>query len=314
MHIVVLGDLNLDILVDLPLAPEAKAQPSIAGLPICGGELRGRIQVAPGGAAATFSRIASAEGAEVTLIASIGDDLAGRILSRELERDGVRLLGRRSHRRTGVVISAGTAGAASGFDVHTMICDRGANDDLTAETADLLDTGRVDHLHVSGYAFLSPAQREAARAVLHVCSKHRPRIAISVDPPPAVLIEQYGRERFLRELDSVCMLFPNEEEALFLTTSTDAHASAEALASRFRTGAVTLGDRGAVVWDERGVFHLAAAPVIGVHTTGAGDVFAAAFVTAVHTGASASEAGRRAGECGRDWLERRRRFQNGGTP
>ncbi len=312
MHVVALGDLNLDVLVELPLDSGVDAGRSIGALPAGGGELRGWIEVVPGGAAATFARVAAAEGAEVILVACVGDDPAGQILRGELERDGVRLLGRCGRGRTGVVISVGTADSAS--NMHTMICDRGANDDLAPEIVDLLDVGQVDHLHVSGYALLGSAQLEVAHAVMRACSEHHPAIPVSVDPPPAKLIEQVGREWFLRELDRVQMVFPNEEEALLLTASADVQSAVDALASRFQMGAVTLGDRGAVVWDERQVSRIAIAPVASVNTTGAGDAFAAGFVIAVHQGVSAAEVGRRAAECAGRWLERRSQARNRERP
>jgi len=305
MNLVALGDLNLDVHVALPADPPLDDRPVVAGLPSGGGELRARIRITLGGAAATFARVASAEGAAVTLIACAGNDPAGRVLREGLTREGIRLLECRSLRSTGVVISTSMDG--EGNRAHTMICDRGANDDLVAQVANQLEAGAVDHLHISGYAFLSSEQREAAHAVIDACRGDRVRseVPISVDPPPAGLIRAHGRERFLADLRRVSMLFPNEEEALFLTSSNDVAIAIDALAARFRAGAVTLGARGAVVWNEGQQFHVAVDPLDGINVIGAGDAFAAGFVTALHGGASATEAGHRGAACAQRWLTQR---------
>ncbi len=305
MNLVVLGDANLDVLVALPADLRQMSRDDVSGLPLGGGEQRARIYVFPGGAAATFARVAAAEGASVTLIACVGTDPAGRILREDLECEGIRLLSSDSSRSTGVVISTDVAGDVRGR--HTMICDRGANDDMAQDVVGSIPIETLTHLHISGYAFLSPPQREVARAVLEVCTKHPRKITVSVDPPPAALIEAYGRERFSAELDSVDLFFPNEEEARLLTSSADTETAVNVLAARFDTGAVTLGDRGAIAWERGRRSHIPVAALPGVNATGAGDAFAAGFVTSFHTESSAVVAARHGHECARRWLARRNR-------
>lgn len=53
---------------------------------------------------------------------------------------------------------------------------------------------------------------------------------------------------------------------------------------------VTLGSNGADVWVEGGVTHVPTTPVLGVETTGAGDAFMVAYMSARHDGASPVEA------------------------
>jgi len=302
MNLAVLGDLNLDVLVALPADPRRASWDDVSGLPSGGGERRARIQVAPGGAATTFARVAAAEGVHVTLIACVGTDPAGRILREELKREGIRLLSGGSSRTTGVVISTDDGGDVPG--THTMICDRGANDDMEPDVVGELAIETLTHLHISGYAFLSPAQREVARVVLEATTRCPRKITVSVDPPPAGLIKAYGRERFSTELDSVNLLFPNEEEARLLTACADTETAVDVLAARFDAGAVTLGDRGAIAWERGKRSHIPVDALSGVNATGAGDAFAAGFVTSFLVEGSVAAA-RHGNDCARRWLARR---------
>jgi len=85
-------------------------------------------------------------------------------------------------------------------------------------------------------------------------------------------------------------LLVNESEALRLTGAADAETAASALAA---TGAeavvVTLGRRGAVEWAGGTLLHAPAPELDAVDTTGAGDLFAAAYVFADLAGASRDE-------------------------
>jgi sugar/nucleoside kinase (ribokinase family) len=85
-------------------------------------------------------------------------------------------------------------------------------------------------------------------------------------------------------------LLVNEDEALRLTGAEDPESAAVELAA---TGAeavvVTLGYRGAVEWADGTLVHAPAPEVDAVDTTGAGDLFTAAYVFADLAGASRAE-------------------------
>jgi len=75
--IVALGDLMLDIVLRSDACPEE------------GGRCHAGAHVSAGGSAASYAVWAARLGAEVALLAKAGDDLLGRALVRDLEREGV---------------------------------------------------------------------------------------------------------------------------------------------------------------------------------------------------------------------------------
>ncbi len=257
-RIVVLGDLNLDV--------HARAPSDLAP----GEESRNLVRATPGGSGGTFARIAAAHGASVAFIGCVGRDPVGDLLVRSLEAAGVDAVVQRSDRPSGVILSL-EQGAE-----RTMVCSRGANDGIRADRIAPSAVDAADHLHVSGYAFLSPAQRPAVERLIGLA--HERRLSISVDPPPANLIRDHGAERFLDFVPAGAWFFPNRAEGELLTGASEPRAIVDRLAARFDVGALTLGAEGALAWAGDARHARTVDRLDAGDTTGAGDAFAGAFV------------------------------------
>ena len=112
-----------------------------------------------------------------------------------------------------------------------------------------------------------------------------PRLPLS--PPGAQIYVSVGdvdaralAGRRLPDLGGVRALLVNEREAQLLTGLTDPERAAARLAETAPVAIVTLGERGALAAGSEGVVHVEGVPVEAVDTTGAGDLFAAAYVWA----------------------------------
>ena len=281
-RILVLGDLNLDVFVrdDTEVAE--------------GAEVRSVVRAQAGGSAGTFARFAAAHGAEVAFIGTVGEDRVGDLLERSLVDAGVIPHLARSSMPSGVIVALHRGSERS------MICSRGANDDTSVEAIEPELLEAADHLHVSGYALLSEAQWPAVTRAFALAA--RGNASLSVDPPPANLIEAFGVARFLDRIPESCWLFPNETEGRILTGETAHDRIVTRLAIRSEAGALTLGASGSLAWhgDERHA--QTTSPLESVDTTGAGDAFAGAFVASFVALADLTEAHRRAGNAARTRL------------
>jgi ribokinase len=138
---------------------------------------------------------------------------------------------------------------------RTMLPDPGANDAPFGE----IPLG--DHLHVSGYPLLREGPRASALAA--IARAQAAGMTVSVDPASWALLRPGA-------IPAVDLLFPNEQEAELVEGDM----------------VVKLGARGAR-W---GDIHVPAEPVDVVDTTGAGDAFAAGFLSARLRGAGPREA------------------------
>jgi ribokinase len=278
-RLVVLGDVMVDVVcrLDGPLA--------------LGSDAPARIEFRYGGSAANVAAWAAVgeplSSAPPVLAGRIGADERGRAAEAELRATGVDTrLAVDPEQPTGTcVVLVGPDGERS------MVPDPGANDRLA--DGDLPDEVLVRgaHLHLTGYSLVRGGSRPAARSAI---ARARERgMTVSVDPSSAALLSP----GFLDELAGVGVLLPNLEEAVALSGEEDAERAARVLARHVPEAVVTLGAGGALWTDGRSVCRAAAvAPAhgsgegcdgagVGLDTTGAGDAFAAGFLSARLSGA-----------------------------
>jgi ribokinase len=246
-RVVVLGDVMVDVVTvhDGPIAP--------------GSDTPSQIALRPGGAGANVAAWLARAGTGVALCGRTGDDALSRIALRDL--DGVDLyVTPDPQHATGMCIVLVAPGGE-----RTMLPDPGANDALAPADVpdDLLVEGGV--LFVSGYTLLRPGSRPAALDAMARAREAGMRIA--VDPASAAPLA--ADPAFLDRARPVDLLLPNALES-------------EALGELRGVGewVVTSGADGARWSDGARTASVRAVPVDDVvDTTGAGDAFAAGFLS-----------------------------------
>ncbi len=209
-----------------------------------------QISVQGGGSAANTAAWAASIGTDVALVCRVGDDDRGRAAVAELRGVDVHATAD-PERPTGTCIVLVEPGGE-----RTMLPDPGAND------APLGEIPLGDHLHVVGYALLRHGPRASALAAIE-----RARAAgmtVSVDPSSWALLRPGA-------IPPVDLLLPNEREA--------EHLDGGEMVVKLGAGGARWGD-----------VHVPAEPVEVVDTTGAGDAFAAGFLSARLSGAERREA------------------------
>ncbi len=160
---------------------------------------------------------------------------------------------------------------------RTMFVDRAANGRLSNEDlpADVLDG--VAWLHLTGYSFFDDAVRAV---VLDLLARARAAgCGVSVDPSSAGFLARAGAEAFLGWVAGADVLLPNLIEGRFLTGLEDPDEVGAALAERFPAVVLTLGAAGASLTTGGTATHVDPVPASVVDTTGAGDAFAAGFLS-----------------------------------
>ena len=144
----------------------------------------------------------------------------------------------------------------------------------------------LDGLHFTGYSFLRPEPRPAAlhaRALLRAGS---PAAFCSLDPNPGHLLARAGPAWFRALIAGlgVDLLLPNREEGALLAGADDPPSIVDRLLALAPLVVLTLGAEGCLVGWGAERRHVPAWPGPVVDTTGAGDAFAAGFVTAYLAG------------------------------
>jgi sugar/nucleoside kinase (ribokinase family) len=218
-----------------------------------GSDTDAHISVRGGGSAANVAAWAASLGTPVVFGCRVGDDDRGRNAVAALRGVDVRAEVD-PERPTGTCVVLVEPGGE-----RTMLPDAGANDGPLPE----IEPG--DHLHVVGYALLRDGPRASALAAIE--RARAASVTVSVDPSSWALLR-------MGAIPPVDILLPNAAEAALLSDHP-------------RGSLVTkLGPDGARWGDVR----VPAEPVEAVDTTGAGDAFAAGFLSARLEGAGPREA------------------------
>jgi sugar/nucleoside kinase (ribokinase family) len=206
------------------------------------------LHATPGGAAITAIGLARL-GLRTAIAAPLGDDLPGELVRRQLEVEGV-------------VCAGATAGRTP---VAAVLPVGGERAFVTFEPATVIDPSAVERLRpravVAGLDALELA-RDGVSVYAGAGHRDAERHASSL---PAGL----GNAR---------ALLVNRAEALLLTGERDADDAALALAAIVATAVITLGAEGAVAAEDEELVTVAAPQANPRDTTGAGDLFMAAYV------------------------------------
>jgi sugar/nucleoside kinase (ribokinase family) len=247
-----------------------------------GSDTPARIRVGGGGSGANTAAWLAFAGAPVTLVGAVGADPAGEARVRELASAGVACAVPVKEAATGAVV------VLSGGAERTMLADRGANLLLTPADVDagaaLAPAAR--HLHLSGYALLDGASREAGRYALAAAAARG--LTTSVDAASAAPLRGLP---FLAWVRGVDLLLANADEAATLVGPGAPDVLARRLASGVAHAVVKCGPDGAVWASAHGpVVAVPAEPAEVVDPTGAGDAFAAGLLAAWLAGAEPGEA------------------------
>ena len=205
----------------------------------------------PGGSGSNFSVAAKTLGASVTLYTAVGTGHFSKLIKEELERLGIRIHGIRKEGEQSLIFIASTP---KGKVMYSL---KGASHKLLPE--DLPDTLNGDVIHVAS---------KPSNFVFKYSGKGR----LSYSPGPHVF--QTELEMMLESIKKSDIVFLNESEARHLNMYPHPIVMPKELL------VVTLGEKGSVVFLRDSAYYVEPFKVdTVVDTTGAGDVYAAAFLT-----------------------------------
>lgn len=261
-RIIVVGDVMTDVIV-VPEGPLVR-----------GSDRRASIRSRPGGSGANQAIWLGSMGTRVSFVARVGaadkPHLEAYFKGFHVEP----ILIADALLQSGVLVTIVDQDGERSF-----LTDRGAN--LALAPSDmpvwlLDDTGLV---LVSGYSFFAEVPRNA---VQWLAEEARGRgIPLAVDAASAGFLDEVGPANFLGWTAGTELLFCNTDEARALAGTDELEAQTRVLGSHYARVVIKRGALGAVLGDASGVNVSLPAPSVKViDTTGAGDAFAAGFITA----------------------------------
>ncbi|WP_433057601.1 carbohydrate kinase family protein [Dactylosporangium sp. CS-033363] len=258
MSVLVIGDVVTDILT-VHEGPLAIGSDTIAA-----------VRIAGGGSAANTAVWLAAAGSAVAFAGVAGEDEPGDARLAELHQAGVTTSVRRVPG-----VATGTVVVLTSDAERTMFTDRGANRLLArADVERALDLPGLRHLHLSAYVLFDPDCAPAGRFAL--AEARRRGFTTSLDAASAAPLEQLGGADFLSSVPRPSLLFANLDEARVLGSADPADLRHLADGVIVKSGAAGASWAGANDTASAPGRRLAAI----VDPTGAGDAFAAGFLTA----------------------------------
>jgi sugar/nucleoside kinase (ribokinase family) len=233
------------------------------------------IEVSGGSAANTTVGVVSL-GGRAAFIGRVADDDFGEIYRHDLMTAGVHFaatVAADSAEATGRCLVIVTPDAQ-----RTMCTFLGAGRNLEPSTVDDSIVAASQVLYLEGYLWDEPSAKLAFLHAADVAHQFGRQVALTLSDPFCV---ERHRAAFLDLVAGhVDILFANEPEIRSLYEVADFDTAIAKVASHCSVAAITRSEHGSVVVDGTGERHaVAAVPTTVVDTTGAGDLYAAGFLT-----------------------------------
>jgi fructokinase len=241
---------------------------------------------ASGGSVANTCAVAAALGARVAFLGKVAEDTMGEAFRREITGHGV-------HYPTAplqaAVPTARCLILVTPDGQRTMNTYLGAGGEFGLDDLDETVIAASAVTYFEGYLFDPPAAQAAFAEAAKMARAAGQRTALSLSDPFCVDRHRDGFRRLIAE--GIDILFANEAEICALYERGDFAEAAVEAARDVKLAVLTQSEAGSVILHEGNQIRVPATPVTVVDTTGAGDAYAAGFLTALTRGETLHAAG-----------------------
>jgi len=243
-------------------------------------------QESSGGSVANSCAVAAALGARAAYLGKVADDALGAVFSREIAASGVhfpslKLAGGAPTARCLILV---TPDGQRTMNTFLGACVAFGEPDVDAA---LIANSAV--LYLEGYLFDPPAAQAAFRAAAKAARRAGRKVALSLSD--AFCVDRH-RTAFLDFLGDVDILFANEAEVCSLYEANDFAAAVQAARMGVPLAALTRSEAGSLILRGGETVEVPAEPTQLIDSTGAGDAYAAGFLTALTAGRGLAACGR----------------------
>lgn len=237
------------------------------------------VKQAGGGSAANTMVIVAQLGGQAFYSCKVAADPTGDFFMKDLEEAGIQtnLDNGRGPGTTGQCISMVTPDAERTMTTHLGITQFLSKNELNPEA---LQASSI--LYIEGYLVSSPSGFDAALEAQSIAKAGGADVSLTLSDPAMVENFKANYEQLLA--GGVDLLFCNIDEARLLTGAESIDDCVKVLKEICRRFTITLGKDGAVAFDGLTLHSSDGVPTVAVDTTGAGDIYAGAFLHTLVTG------------------------------
>ncbi len=244
-------------------------------------------QTAAGGSVANSCAVAASLGARVAFLGKVAADDLGLAFGDGMLDMGVHYPTKPLHN------GAPTARClifVTPDGQRTMNTYLGAGGEFTLDDLDETVIAASAITYLEGYLFDPPAAQLAFAEAVALAKAADRLTALSLSDPFCVDRHRDGFRRLIA--DGIDILFANEAEICSLYQCNEFAEAQAAVARDVKLAVLTRSEAGSVIVQDINVTKIGAVPTDVVDTTGAGDAYAAGFMTAYAQGRSVEEAGK----------------------
>ncbi len=244
-----------------------------------------------GGSAANTIAGAAQLGGRVAYVGKVRDDQLGAIFAHDLRAQGAvyetPFGARDSAVETGRCIVLVTPDGERSMNTYL-----GWSEYLGPDDIDAAMMAQADWIFLEGYRFDGPDSHAAFAKAVAATKGAGGKVSITLSDPFCIERHRAAFARMLR--DDVDLLFANRAEILSMYGGDDFDAAMTRAASEVETVVTTDSDNGAYIVAGADRWHVPAVPTGVVDATGAGDLFAGAFLWGLTNGHELETCGRMA--------------------
>jgi sugar/nucleoside kinase (ribokinase family) len=244
-------------------------------------------KLSSGGSVANSTIAFSQLGGAAAFIGCVGDDRYGLFYASEFEELGIDI-------GNPIIVneSTGTSVCIITPDAErTMRTCLAVASHLSAKHVEERLIQNSEWLFIEGYVFANPNGQTAIREALRLAKRHGTKVAITCSD---AFVPQVFGEALNQALEQTNLFFCNEGEACAIAKASNAREAFTALKGKFPSLVVTNGPHGAYIRHDGAEAHVPSFPSEPKDLTGAGDMFAGAFLYGITHGVSPVKAARAA--------------------
>lgn len=175
--------------------------------------------------------------------------------------------------------------------MRTMNTFLGISATITPESLKEEVIQQSEYVYLEGYLVPSPNGLETLKEAKRLAKKNGVKVALTFSDPSMV---KYFGEQMASVIgsDGVDLLFSNDDEAMLFTKTSTLDEAKEALKNFARQFVITIGSKGAILYDGKEFIEVEPFPVVAIDTNGAGDMFAGTFLYGISKGLDFATSGR----------------------
>ncbi|WP_458791682.1 adenosine kinase [Yoonia sp. MH D7] len=245
-------------------------------------------EVSGGSAANTIAGIAHL-GGRTAYVGKVKDDQLGAIFAHDLRAQGAvyetAFAPKDAADETGRCLIIVTPDGERSMNTYL-----GVTEFLTVDDIDEAQMAQAEWIYLEGYRFDGPESHAAFAKANAACRAAGGRVSLTLSDPFCVSRHRDAFRTMIK--DDVDLLFCNRAEMLSMYETDDFDAALAQAASEVAIVVCTHSEHGAHVLADGERWHLPAVPTQIVDATGAGDLFAGAFLWALTTGYSLPDCGK----------------------